>query len=245
MKLLKFLRVPRFSSSEKSTQKIQRKLKIRVSKKQIYQEAFTHSSANLKNSNGQTMNFERLEFLGDALLASIVAEYLFEYYPNAKEGELTKLRAKIVSRSKLNEIGKRMDLFKFAKISDPHKNFGEDIHGNLLESLIGAIFVDKGYIKTKKYIVNEIILPYVDIKNLDKIVLSHKAYLIEWGQKEKKEIEFITQESGKIGLKSNYLAEIFLDKQFLTKSKDTSKKRAEEKAAKIAVRILKIRPESS
>ena len=176
-------------------------------------------------------------------MASIVAEYLFEYYPNAKEGELTKLRAKIVSRSKLNEIGKQMDLFKFAKISDPHKNFGEDIHGNLLESLIGAIFVDKGYIKTKKYIVNEIILPYVDIENLDKIVLSHKAYLIEWGQKEKKEIEFITQESGKIGLKSNYLAEIFLDKQLLTKSKDTSKKRAEEKAAKIAVSILKIRPE--
>ena len=106
-----------FSSSEKSTQKIQRKLNLRVSKKQIYQEAFTHSSVNLKNSNGQTINFERLEFLGDALLASIVAEYLFEYYPNAKEGELTKLRAKIVSRSKLNEIGKRMDLFKFAKIS--------------------------------------------------------------------------------------------------------------------------------
>ena len=118
MKLLKFLGVPRFSSSKKSTQKIQRKLNIRVSKKQIYQEAFTHSSVNLKNSNGQTINFERLEFLGDALLASIVAEYLFEYYPNAKEGELTKLRAKIVSRSKLNEIGKQMDLFKFAKISD-------------------------------------------------------------------------------------------------------------------------------
>ena len=169
MKLLKFLGVPRFSSSKKSTQKIQRKLNIRVSKKQIYQEAFTHSSVNLKNSNGQTINFERLEFLGDALLASIVAEYLFEYYPNAKEGELTKLRAKIVSRSKLNEIGKQMDLFKFAKISNPHKNFGEDIHGNLLESLIGAIFVDKGYIKTKKYIVNEIILPYVDIENLSLI----------------------------------------------------------------------------
>ena len=105
MKLLKFLGVPRFSSSKKSTQKIQRKLNIRVSKKQIYQEAFTHSSVNLKNSNGQTINFERLEFLGDALLASIVAEYLFEYY-NA-EGELTKLRAKIVSRSKLNEIGNK------------------------------------------------------------------------------------------------------------------------------------------
>ena len=194
----------------------------------------------LKHTSG-----ERLEFLGDALLTSIVAEFLFEYYPYAKEGELTKLRAKIVSRSKLNEIGKQMCLFEFAKISNHHKNFGDDIHGNLLESLVGAIFIDNGYNKTKNYVVNKIILRYVDIENLDKIVLSHKAFLIEWSQKEKKEIEFITQESDKVGLKSNYSSEIFLENNLLIKSKDTSKKRAEEKAAKIAVRILKLRPEKS
>ena len=116
---------------------------------------------------------------------------------------------------------------------------------HLLEALVGAIFIDKGYNKTKNYVINKIILRYVDIENLDKIVLSHKAFLIEWGQKEKKEIEFITQESDKVGLKSNYSSEIFLENKLLIKSKDTSKKRAEEKAAKIAVRILKLRPEKS
>ena len=243
MKLLNYLRGSKFVSSDSFTQKIQRKLSIKVVNKELYKEAFTHSSANLKNSNGQTINFERLEFLGDALLTSIVAEFLFEYYPYANEGELTKFRAKIVSRSKLNEIGKLMRLIELAKISIQHKNFGEDIHGNLLESLIGAIFIDKGYNKTKNYVVNKVILQYIDVENLDKIVLSHKAYLIEWSQKEKKEIEFITQESDKLGLKSNYLSEIFLENKLLIKSKDTSKKRAEEKAAKIAVRILKLHPE--
>ena len=245
MKLLKYLRGSKFPLSENFAQKIQRRLNIKIFNKDLFEEAFTHSSANLKNSTGQIINFERLEFLGDALLTGIVAEFLFENYPYAKEGELTKLRAKIVSRSKLNEIGKQMCLFEFAKISNHHKNFGEDIHGNLLESLVGAIFVDKGYNKTKSYVINKIILQYVDIENLDKIVLSHKAFLIEWGQKEKKEIEFITQESDKVGLKSNYSSEIFLENKLLIKSKDTSKKRAEEKAAKIAVRILKLHPEKS
>ena len=243
MKLLNYLRGSKFVSSDNFTQKIQRKLSIKVVNKELYKEAFTHSSANLKNSNGQTINFERLEFLGDALLTSIVAEFLFEYYPYANEGKLTKFRAKIVSRSKLNEIGKLMRLIELAKISIQRKNFGEDIHGNLLESLIGALFIEKGYNKTKNYVVNKVILQYIDVENLDKIVLSHKAYLIEWSQKEKKEIEFITQESDKVGLKSNYLSEIFLENKLLIKSKDTSKKRAEEKAAKIAVRILKLHPE--
>ena len=99
MKLLNYLRGSKFVSSDNFTQKIQQKLSIKVVNKELYKEAFTHSSANLKNSNGQTINFERLEFLGDALLTSIVAEFLFEYYPYANEGELTKFRAKTTKGS--------------------------------------------------------------------------------------------------------------------------------------------------
>jgi len=128
------------------------------------------------------------------LLTSIVAEYLFQYYPLAKEGALTKLRAKIVSRVKLNQIGKEMGLLELAQISNHHKNFGDDIHGNLLESLIGALFIDRGYEKTKGYVIKNIILPHVDMDRLDSLVLSYKAFLIEWGQKQKKEIRFITEE---------------------------------------------------
>ena len=221
---------------------IQQKLGIKSSNKNIYKEAFTHSSTNLKDEKGKVVNFERLEFLGDALLTSIIAEYLFLIYPNAKEGFLTKMRAKIVSRSNLNHIGREMGLFELARISNHHKNFGEDIHGNLLESVIGAIFIDQGYKKTKDYVIKKILNKYVDMINLNSVVLSHKAFLIEWGQKVKKEIKFITEEDGGISPKINYCSQIFLEKKLLAKSKAHSKKKAEEKASKIAMRILKLNP---
>ena len=131
---------------------LQKLLKIKTSKGDLYKEAFTHSSVNLKKTSGESVNFERLEFLGDAILNSIIAEILYHNYPDAKEGSLTKLRAKIVSRAKLNQIGKEMGLSKIAEIDNHHQNFGEDIHGNLLESLLGALFIDKGYLKTKAYV---------------------------------------------------------------------------------------------
>jgi len=193
---------------------LQKKLNIKTQNKKLYKEAFTHSSVNHKTTAGDPLNFERLEYLGDAILNSIIAEFLFNYYSTAKEGSLTKLRAKIVSRSKLNEIGKEMELYSIAEISNHHNTFGDNIHGNLLESLIGALFIDKGYNKTKTYVIHNIILPYIDIESLDSLVLSHKALLIEWGQKHKES----------------------------TKAKASSKKKAEEKAAKIAVRALKIKP---
>ena len=152
------------------------------------------------------------------------------------------MRAKIVSRTKLNQISKEMGLFELAQISKSNKNFGDDIHGNLLESLIGAIFVDIGYGKTKSYVIKEIIKPFIDMSSLDNLVLSYKAFLIEWGQKEKKEIKFIIQDNFGLDPKVCYCAKILLDDELLAKSKAKSKKKAEEKAAKIATRILKIAP---
>ncbi|MBL6870831.1 MAG: ribonuclease III [Flavobacteriaceae bacterium] len=236
------MRNSRKVSSGNFFSKLQKKLGIRTSNKAIYKEAFTHRSSNLKNSEGEAINFERLEFLGDALLTSIIAEYLFQYYPLAKEGALTKLRAKIVSRVKLNQIGKEMGLFELAQISNHNKNFGDDIHGNLLESLIGALFIDRGYEKTKNYLIKKIIHPYVDMERLESLVLSYKAFLIEWGQKQKKEIQFVTEEDAGVHSKISYTAQIFLDREPLVKSKALSKKKAEEKASRIAARILKINP---
>ena len=202
----------------------------------------SHSSTNIKDEKGKIINFERLEFLGDALLTSIIAEYLYLLYPESKEGFLTKMRAKIVSRSNLNKIGKEMGLFELVKISNHHKNFGDDIHGNLLESVVGALFIDQGYKKTKNYVVNKIITKYVDINNLNSFILSHKAFLIEWGQKEKKEIKFLTEEDNGLSPKVSYCCQIFLEKNLLAKSKAHSKKKAEEKASRIAIRILKLNP---
>ena len=242
MRILRYIRNSRMATSGNFFAQIQKKLGIKISNNHVYKEAFTHSSVNFKGPEGSPINFERLEFLGDAILTSIIAEYLYDFYPQAKEGALTKLRAKIVSRVKLNQIGKEMGLLELASISNNHKNFGEDIHGNLLESIIGAIFVDKGYNKTKAYVINKIIHPYIDMNKLDSLVLSHKAFLIEWSQKEKKELQFVTQETGGVNPRITYSSQILLNNEVLAKSKALSKKKAEEKAAKIATRILKLNP---
>ncbi len=142
---------------------LRKELGIKTMNKALYKQAFTHSSLNLKDTAGNKLNFERLEFLGDALLSTIIAEYLFYHNPQAKEGRLTKLRAKIVSRTQLNGIGEKMGLLQLADFSIHNKKFGDDIHGNLIESLIGAHFIDKGYIKTKDYVMKNIIKCYHNI----------------------------------------------------------------------------------
>ena len=106
---------------------LRKKLNIKTQKKKLYKEAFTHSSVNQKTDEGNPLNFERLEFLGDAILNSIIADFLYRFFSSAKEGTLTKLRAKIVSRSKLNQIGKEMELLTIAEIANHHKYFGEDM----------------------------------------------------------------------------------------------------------------------
>jgi ribonuclease-3 len=113
----------------------------------LYQEAFTHRSMNLKDAQGERINYERLEFLGDTMLSSVVSAYIYLKYPKAQEGKLTKLRSKIVSRENLNNIGQKFDLLSLIIPLNPKANFGNDILGNLLEALIGALYVDQGYVK--------------------------------------------------------------------------------------------------
>ena len=244
LKIFNYFRSSRREQSENFLDKIQKKLGLKITNKQIYKEAFTHSSMNLRDSNGKAINFERLEFLGDALLTTIVAEYLYDYFPQAKEGKLTKFRAKIVSRTNLNQIGKNMNLISLLEVSNNQNYFGDDIHGNILESLVGAVFLDLGYTKTKNYVIKKIITTHIDINDLESLVLSFKAILIEWGQKEKKNIEFVTQEAERINQKINYCTQIFLNKKLLANSEAKSKKKAEEKAAKIATHLLKLNTRS-
>ncbi|MEK9613955.1 MAG: ribonuclease III [Flavobacteriaceae bacterium] len=241
MKLIQYIRDSRMATSGIFFTQLRKKLGIKTSNKALYKKAFTHSSVNLKDSKGNLINFERLEFLGDALLGTIVAESLFQNYPDAKEGTLTKLRAKIVSRSQLNHIGKEMGLIELASISNNHKNFGENIHGNLLESLIGALFIDKGYIRTKSYVLEKIIGPHVDLDNLNDLILSYKGLLIEWTQKEKRSIEFKTASDEGLDPKINYYCQLFIDQKFIVKARALSKKKAEEKAAKKAYHALKLK----
>ncbi len=201
---------------------------------QFYQKAFTHSSLKKRNEKGILISYERLEFLGDAILGSVIASYLFNKIPNGNEGDLTQMRSKIVSRDHLNELGKNLGLINFVESSIPNQNFGDNIHGNLFEALIGAIHIDKGYVFTDKFIYKNVIEPYVDIEKLEGKITSYKSVLIEWGQKNRNKIKFnVYEDTGNDSLK-HFSVKLLINNEQVSKGRATSKKKAEEIAAKRA-----------
>lgn len=202
--------------------------------KSLYVKAFTHRSMNLKDKVGNAMNYERLEFVGDAMLSAVIAAYLFEQVPHGDEGYLTKMRSKVVSREHLNELGKDLALIDLVQSRIPKSNFGDNIHGNLFEALVGAIYLDRGYKFCEAFIYNRVIRPYVDIETLEGRVISYKSLLIEWCQKEKNTFDYnVYEDTGKDELK-HFSVKLSINNKVISKARATSKKKAEEKASKRA-----------
>lgn len=201
---------------------------------EIYQRAFTHSSVNKMDSNGNIISYERLEFLGDAILGSVIATYLYKEVPNQNEGYLTKMRAKIVSRENLNNLGKQLGLIGLIESKISKNNIGDNIHGNLFEALIGAIYLDKGYTACERFINTKLVQPYVDIERLEGKVISYKSLLIEWCQKHKKNFKIHVEEEESADVQKYFAARLFIDDKQIAKARATSKKKAEEIASKRA-----------
>lgn len=200
----------------------------------FYRKAFTHRSANKVDEKGNPVNYERLEFLGDAMLSSVIAAHLFNQAPAGDEGYLTKMRSKIVSREHLNELGRDLNLIGFIESKVPTTHFGENIHGNVFEALIGAIYLDKGYIYCEKFIQKRVIIPYVDIARLEGKVISYKSLLIEWCQKEKKTFHYDVFEDNSITGERLFGVKLSINAKVVAKSRAASKKKAEEIASKRA-----------
>ncbi|RSK41622.1 ribonuclease III [Mangrovimonas spongiae] len=199
-----------------------------------YRTAFTHRSMNIKDDNGNAVNYERLEFLGDAMLGSVIASHLYLEVPSGDEGYLTKMRSKVVSREHLNELGKDLKLISLVESKIPKGQFGDNIHGNLFEALVGAIFLDRGYKYCEKFIYKKVIIPYVDIEKLEGKVISYKSLLIEWCQKEKKTFDYnVYEDTGNDDIK-HFSVKLSIDDKVVSKARATSKKKAEEKASKRA-----------
>lgn len=201
---------------------------------EYYKKAFTHRSSNKTDVDGIAMNYERLEFLGDAMLSAIIAAYLYTEVPAGDEGYLTKMRSKIVSREHLNELGKELKLIDFIESKVTSQNFGENIHGNILEALVGAIFLDKGFEGCEKFIYKRVINPNVDIERLEGKVISYKSLVIEWCQKEKKQFSFEVFDDNGINNQRYFGVKLSIDNKIVAKSRATSKKKAEEIASKRA-----------
>ena len=175
-----------------------------------------------------------MEFLGDAMLGAVIASHLFKEVPGGNEGYLTKMRSKIVSRKHLNELGKDLELINYIQTNISTEQFGLNIHGNLFEALVGAIYLDRGYRYVNKFIYDRVIEPYVDIEQLEGQVISYKGLLIEWCQKEKKEFHYeVYEDTGKDELR-HFAVKLRIDKKVVAKARATSKKKAEEKASKRA-----------
>lgn len=223
---------PKSKLDEAFYNELKQLLKFSPKSVSYYRKAFTHRSLKLLDEHGDPINYERLEFLGDAMLGSIIASYLYKKVPEGTEGYLTQMRSKIVSREHLNELGKDLNLIRFVKSNISKDNIGDNIHGNIFEALVGAIYLDKGYNYCKKFIYEKVISPYVDIEKLEGKVTSYKGLIIEWCQKQKKAYDFdVYEDSGNEQLK-HFSVKVSIDGLLVAKGRATSKKKAEEQAAK-------------
>ena len=199
-----------------------------------YRKAFTHRSANKIDVEGKPVNYERLEFLGDAILSAVIASHLFNKVPSGNEGYLTKMRSKIVSREHLNELGKDFQLPQFLETKNPINNLGENIYGNMFEAFIGAIYLDRGFSYCEQFILQKIVIPYVDIERLEGKVISYKSLIIEWCQKQKSIFHYDFVLDNGNDKEHFFSVKLYIDDKIIAKARATSKKKAEEMAAKRA-----------
>ncbi|MGZ0015543.1 ribonuclease III [Yeosuana sp. AK3] len=241
MKRIKYILSSRTRSSGNFFIQLKKILGFSPKNIQIYKTAFTHRSMNIKDDEGNTINYERLEFLGDAMLGAVIASHLYTEVPGGDEGYLTKMRSKVVSREHLNELGKDLNLINLIESKISAAQFGDNIHGNLFEALIGAIFLDKGFKYCEKFIYQRVIIPYVDIAQLEGRVISYKSLLIEWCQKEKKTFNYnVYEDTGNDDVR-HFSVKLSVDNKVIAKARATSKKKAEEKASKRAFFVFQTR----
>lgn len=234
------------NSSEINNFKIFLKSIIGYKPKNIFyfKKAFTHSSFK-KIIDGKSYNYERLEFLGDAIIDAIVSTFLYNIAPLENEGYLTQMRSKIVSRNNLNKLGKDLELLKFVDSAISKNKFGDNIYGNIYEALVGAVFLDKGYVVCERFVNKTLISPNIDIERLEGKITSYKSVLIEWCQKNKKSIHFKTYDEPTKEKIKHFTVKLFIDNVPISKGRAPSKKKAEEIAAKRAYYTFQTRIEIS
>ena len=209
----------------------------RSTKMVLFHTAFNHRS--LKENPSE--NNERMEFLGDAIISSVVAEYLFKKYPYKGEGFLTEMRSKMVNRQQLNHIAIQMGLKKmtrFNKLDGGLKS--SQIFGNTLEALVGAIYLDKQYDFTKKWIIEKMIQPYLFMDELEQIDINIKNKIIGWALKQGKQIDFVLADEKLEGRRRLFTIDVVIDGETITSQKGFTKKDASQIAAQKAIEILQI-----
>ncbi|MCF8326067.1 ribonuclease III [Lacihabitans sp. CS3-21] len=209
--------------------------------KLLYQLAFRHTSASKHNGiNSFKESNERLEFLGDSVLGMVVAEYLFKKYPFKDEGFLTEIRSRIVNRESLNVLARRIGLDKLIEF-DGQRNFHRtSMFGDAMEALIGAIYLDKGFAFTKKFIISKLLSNHFDLDEVISNNTNYKSTILSWAQADGRKVEFlIVEEKGKNHSKE-FIAQVLVDAQVISSGSGWNKKKAEQDASRRACEILSI-----
>ena len=200
----------------------------------LYKLAFIHKSVGTETSGGSKVNNERLEFLGDAVLDAVVADYLFKTFPVKDEGFLTEMRSKIVSRVSLNKLAQRLGLETLIQLEANSTNVYRSCQGDAFEALIGAVYLDKGFRFTRHILLERVIKHFFNIDDLVTQELNFKSRMIEWAQKERRQISFVVTDEIGSGYRKQYVVEILVDGESLAQGRDYSIKGAEQGAAEKA-----------
>ena len=203
----------------------------------LFQTALNHRSV----KDNPTENNERLDFLGDAIIGSVVAEYLFKKYPYKGEGFLTEMRSKMVNRAQLNNIAVQMGLRKMTRFNKMDGGLRtSQIFGNTLEALVGAIYLDKKYDFTRKWIVEKMIQPYLFMDDLEQIDINIKNKIIGWALKQGKQVDFVLAGEQLEGRRRLFTINVVLDGEVVATQKGFTKKDASQLAAQKAIEALGI-----
>lgn len=205
----------------------------------LYEQALSHSSVAKKNPGGIKDSYERLEYLGDAILGMVVAELLFKKFPFKEEGFLTELRARIVSREALNLLCQKIGLSPLIRYGQAKGPRHKSVFGDVMEAVIGAFYLDHGFEATRKFILSKLIQPHYDFDELLNTSYNHKSKIIEWAQKENKDIDFeLIEEKGESS--KQFIVQLSVDGKPVMKGFGFNKKKAEQDAARKSMDELEI-----
>jgi ribonuclease-3 len=229
----KILKLPKGKSN--TDQKLIRAIKniagVTPSNLELFKLATVHSSIAKENGTGYKESNERLEYLGDAILGAAVADYLFKKFPFKSEGFLTEIRSRIVNREALNQLARKIGVANIVQYDQKNAHLQQVILGNTLEAIVGAVYLDKGYLRTRKFVIDKLINPNYDLDELVNSNSNYKSKIIEWAQREGKEVKFEILNVKKGKNHKEFTAQVMVDGQPQGTGYGNNKKKAEQDAA--------------
>ncbi|HPB57271.1 MAG TPA: ribonuclease III domain-containing protein [Bacteroidales bacterium] len=234
--LFKRLRHRKESASQSIEDYLRHIIGIKTRNLEIYRVALTHRSASKESNLAKYINNERLEYLGDAVLNSIISEYLFKKYPLVNEGALTEMRSKLVCRERLNMLARKIGLCTYISAQSGVK--AKSIDGDAFEALVGAIYLDKGYKMTQEIVLKRLFLLHLDVESVIQEDTNYKGKLYNWGNKNNREIRFENQLNYEGDERKLHKSEVFIDGVLFGEALHYTIKKAEQMAASRALETI-------